>query len=414
MSAPSCFPGRVLNGRYRLDEIVGKGAVATVWRGYDLQGERVCAIKMLNPATAGDSRERRRLAREGALVSRMCHPNLPLMHALDVTLEGAPFLVMEYLPGRTLRDLLQLRGRLSFAQASHLLRQVGSALASAHAMGVLHRDLKPQNIVLQVSTSATDQAFDVLQAVVKVIDFGSAGEREKSDEASICAPLARDIEYRAPELQEEGGPVDARADQWSLAVVAYEILAGVQPFRDADPVHLALQIRDGRFTPLSLHRPDLPAYVAAAIDRALSVKPSDRFASVTDFVRALHGDWPRMFRVATPLRAEPEGGPAAELFGAVSERSTPPRLPTPFRAAAGLLLAMLAFAMPFSFTAGVAGHRYAPAAGVSELTAERLTSSATNRLDSPRTTARSPIPPLRAADPLPGDTFPPLRLPDEK
>jgi len=414
MSAPSCFPGRVLNGRYRLDEIVGKGAVATVWRGYDLQAERLCAIKMLNPATAGDSRERRRLAREGALVSRMCHPNLPLMHALDVTLEGAPFLVMEYLPGRTLRDLLQLRGRLSFAQASHLLRQVGSALASAHAMGVLHRDLKPQNIVLQVSTSAADQAFDVLQTVVKVIDFGSAGEREKSDEASICTPLARDIEYRAPELQDEGGPVDARADQWSLAVVAYEILAGVQPFRDADPVHLALQIRDGRFTPLSLHRPDLPAYVAAAIDRALSVKPSDRFASVSDFVRALHGDWPRMFRVATPLRAEPEGGPAAELFGAVSERSTPPRLPTPFRAAAGLLLAMLAFAMPFSFTAGVAGHRQAPAAGVCELTAERLTSSVTSRLDSPRTTARSPIPPLRAADPLPGDTFPPLRLSDEK
>lgn len=415
MSAPRCFPGRVLNKRYRLDEVVGRGAVATVWRGRDLQHDRPCAIKILNPATASDAAERRRLAREGALVSRLCHPNLPLMYAHDEDPDGTPFLVMELVAGRTLREFLRLRGRLSFEDASHLLRQIGSALTSMHAMGVLHRDLKPQNIVMGMPTDATGHTSDIQGAVIRVVDFGLAAEREVGRAASICAPLARDIEYRAPELQEAAGMVDARSDQWSLAVIAYELLAGVQPFHDTDPVHLALQIRDGRFTPLGLHRPELPAYVGAAIDRALSVPGHERFASVSEFIRALHGDWPRMFRIATPttaVSAEADLAPPVEVLSAAGERDQPSRLRSPMRAAAVALLTTLAFAMPFSWVAGISSRRGDPRPDTADLFASRSNappvSSAALQSKEP-----SPIPPLRPADPLPATAFPPLRLQEQ-
>ncbi len=413
MSAPRCFPGRVLSGRYRLDAIIGRGAVATVWRGCDLRSERACAIKILNAESAGSSHERRRLAREGALVSRLCHPNLALIYALAEDSDGTPFLVMELLVGRTLRDVLHLRGRLTFEQASHLLRQIGSALACAHTMGVLHRDLKPQNIVLELPQVAGDQAFDVERAVVKVVDFGLASERDEPGTASICAPLARDIEYRAPELQEEGAQVEARSDQWSLAVIAYELLAGVQPFRDTDPVHLALQIRDGRFTPLSLHRPDLPAYVGAAIDRALSVRAHDRFASVSDFVRALHGDWPRMFRIATPVATEQEPAPPVELLAPAMESGRSSRLRRPLRAAAGLMLAGLAVLMPLSWLGGVSGRPSSRRSADADLYASQVSASAVQPSAPSHARLPHPIPPLRTADPLPRGELPPLRLSDE-
>lgn len=409
MSAPRCFPGRVLNNRYRMDEVVGRGAVATVWRGRDLQHDRPCAIKILNPATASDAAERRRLAREGALVSRLCHPNLPLMYAHDEDPDGTPFLVMELVVGRTLREFLRLRGRLSFEQASPLLRQIGSALTSMHAMGVLHRDLKPQNIVMGMPTDAKGHPSDIQGAVIKVVDFGLAAEREVGRAASICAPLARDLEYRAPELQEAAGLVDARSDQWSLAVIAYELLAGVQPFHDTDPVHLALQIRDGRFTPLGLHRPELPAYVGAAIDRALSVPGHERFASVSEFIRALHGDWPRMFRIATPVTAEADLAPPVEVLAVTGERDQPSRLRSPMRAAAVALLTTLAFAMPLSWVAGISGRRADPRPDTSDLFASRSNAPPTSRTAVP-SREPSPIPPLRPADPLPAAAFPPLRL----
>lgn len=410
MSAPRCFPGRVLNTRYRLDEIIGKGAVATVWRAFDLRTERPCAIKMLNAANSESADERRRLAREGTLVSRLCHPSLLQMYALDEDSDGTPFLVMEWIRGCTLREILRLRGRLSFEQASHVLRQIGSALACAHSMGVLHRDLKPQNIVLTAVGDENLSGCDLGQALVKVVDFGLAGDCEASRSASICAPLARDIEYRSPELQEAGSVVDARSDQWSLAVIAYELLAGVQPFHDLDPVRLALQIRDGRFTPLSLHRPDLPPYVGAAIDRALSVASRDRFASVADFVRALHGSWPRMFRVATVAEVEPTAAAPVDLQTATGERAKPALLRSPGRAAAVALLALLALAMPLSWVGGISRRPVPPQPGAGELYAGDATAPAISP-----TARRSPappeaIPPLRLADPRPASDFPPLRL----
>ena len=416
MSAPRCFPGRVINHRYRLGETIGKGQVATVFRAHDLRSDRPCAIKILNAESARDATLRRRLAQEGSLSSRLCHPNLPLVYALDEDQDGTPFLVMELLDGPNLHTILRQQGRLSLAQATHVLQQLVRGVRCAHTLGIVHRDLKPQNILLVPSHhDPNERTIDVLQATVKIVDFGLATDTQATRAASISAPLCVDMEYRAPELLGAAALIDARVDQWSLAVIAYEILAGVRPFSDADPVRLALQIRAGRFTPLSLHRPDLPPHVSAAIDRALSVAPRDRFASVEAFGNALQGHFPRMFRVATPA-ADSAADCAAgmDLFAAVIERNRAGRDTWLLRSLALTTLAIVAFTMPFSWVASVTQrHAQISLAAVETPASGAPVSAEIGPLASARQ-RHAAIPPLRPADPDPAVQYPPLRTLSER
>ncbi len=419
MSAPRCFPGRVIKNRYRLDEVIGKGKVATVFRAYDLRSDRPCALKILHAESARDDNQRNRLAREGALASRLCHQNLPLVYAIDEDSDGTPFLVMELLDGPTLQTILGQQGRLSLAQASHVLQQLVRGVACAHALGVLHRDLKPQNILVVPNTrDAKERTTDVLNATIKIVDFGLAGEAQSTRAASISAPLGLDMEYRAPELLGPAAVADARVDQWSLAVIMYELFAGVRPFAESDPVRLALQIREGRFTPLSLHRPDLPPYISAAIERALSVKPSERFSSVEDFGRALQGKWPRIFRIATPIQVDEEDPgidrltAGHDLFAAVMERARPGRDSWLLRTMAVATVALLAFAMPFSWVGGVTSQRNGTGAVSLQAATQprKLGSDALPLAALALTRKTAAIPPVRPADRDPTVRYPPLRL----
>ena len=277
-------------GGYRVDGLLGQGGMATVYQVYNAGLLRTEALKLLAPQLAIDRAFVDRFLRESRTAARLQHPRIATIFTVSPSEAPQPFFTMELLPGGDIARLLEQRGRLELREALPLLEEIADALDYAHSQGVIHRDIKPANILLQA---------DAAQLHVKLVDFGIARAQEAgSARLTKTGMMLGTPEYMAPEQatanETPGSPdqVSRYTDQYALAIVAYEMLCGQPPFRlgpGTSPISVIMSHINTPPPPPTSFNPSLPAAVSQALLRALSKRPQDRFASCTEFVRALKG-----------------------------------------------------------------------------------------------------------------------------
>jgi serine/threonine-protein kinase len=274
--------GQTLADKYRIEERISEGGMGTVYRGTHVLMDKRVAIKVLHPALAADDKIVARFSREARAASRISHP-----HALNVTdfgeaADGVVFLVMEYLSGRTLKEVVQRDGPLSLPRTVEIVRQVSGALEAAHSEGVVHRDLKSDNIMLVEVGDKADWA--------KVLDFGIAKIQEPvGQDPELTAPnlIIGTPQYMSPEQCSQASEIDSRSDIYSLGVILYEMLAGHVPFTGESPTAIMMQHLQDVPPSVLEERKDLPAEVGAVVARALAKRPEDRFQSASELAQAL-------------------------------------------------------------------------------------------------------------------------------
>ena len=266
-----------LAGRYELQSLLGRGGMSSVYRARDLALDRPVAVKIMSDELLQQPTMRARFEREARAAARIAHPNVA--HIYDFGTDGdTAFIAMEHVSGRSLRRMLEARGRLTLPEALEIAQQVGEALSAAHRLGILHRDVKPENILVCDEPSG---------ARVKVVDFGLAKLLADSSGSQLTggAEILGTPIYMAPE-RFTGGDVDERADVYALGVVRFEMLAGRAPFDGTVTEIIGKHV----YAPppeLASFYVDVPESVAGAVARAMSKAPADRQASVDEFVSEL-------------------------------------------------------------------------------------------------------------------------------
>jgi serine/threonine protein kinase len=274
--------GQTLAGKYRIDEKLSEGGMGTVYKGTHVLMDKTVAIKVLRPSLAADEKIVARFSREARAASRISHP-----HAISVTdfgedENGIVFLVMEYLDGETLKDLIRREGPMPLHRVVEIIKQVGEALNAAHEQGVVHRDLKSDNIML-LNTMNTDYA--------QVLDFGIAKitEREGEYHPGLTAPdlVIGTPQYMSPEQCSQSPDIDARSDIYSLGVIIYEMLVGHVPFTGESPTAIMMKHLQQPAPSVLAERSDLPAAVGRVVALALEKLPQSRYASANDLVEDL-------------------------------------------------------------------------------------------------------------------------------
>jgi eukaryotic-like serine/threonine-protein kinase len=275
---------RLLGGRYELDGIVGRGGMAEVFRARDIRLDRIVGVKTLRDDLARDQTFQARFRREAQSAASLNHPSIVAVYDTGEDMVGntpVPYIVMEFVDGRTLRDLLRDDRRLLPERAAEITDGVLRALDYSHRNGIVHRDIKPGNVML---TRSGD---------VKVMDFGIA--RAVSDAQATMTQTAQVIgtaQYLSPE-QARGERVDARSDLYSAGCLLYELLTGRPPFTGDSPVAIAYQhVREAPVPPSRID-PELPAWCDAIVLKAMEKDPADRYQSAgemrNDIQRALSG-----------------------------------------------------------------------------------------------------------------------------
>ncbi len=266
---------------YRLEEQIGRGGMAVVYRAYDARLDRHVALKILAPGLALDDAFRRRFIRESRAAAAVDHPNIiPVFEAGEAS--GVLFIAMRFVRGRDARTLLDRVGPLPPARAVDIISQVASALDAAHARGLVHRDVKPANMLLD-ETAGGDR-----QDHVYLSDFGLSKQALAQTGLTSQGQFLGTLDYVAPE-QIEGRPVDGRTDLYALACATFELLAGAPPFkRDGGLAVVWAQLSEPP-PPLSARRAGLPAAVDDVLLRAMAKSPDDRFRSCGEFASALRG-----------------------------------------------------------------------------------------------------------------------------
>jgi serine/threonine-protein kinase len=275
--------GTIVAERYRLLERLGAGGMGAVYRGEHVTLKKRVAVKFLHRELGSNKELVSRFEREAVAAANLEHPNVVAATDFARLPDGTFFLVMEFVDGRSLRKLLEESGRLPPGRAFHILRQIAAALGRAHALGIVHRDLKPENVVVADREGERD--------FVKVIDFGIARVSGSAFGAGGTAltqlgTIFGTPEYMAPE-QAMGQPVDARADQYALGIMAFELFTGRRPFHAEDAIDL-LRMHVGAPMPAATSfAPDLPPALDAVLLRMGAKRPAERFDSVASAMAAM-------------------------------------------------------------------------------------------------------------------------------
>ncbi|GAA0676060.1 hypothetical protein GCM10010193_31410 [Kitasatospora atroaurantiaca] len=254
--------GRALNGRYVLEEILGVGGMATVYRGHDRVLGRPVAVKVLNGGLADDPHFAERFGREAQHAAMLVHPRIVMVFDSGVD-QGSPYIVMELVHGRSLSRLLAETPGLPVERAVGIAAAVCEALEVAHAAGLVHRDIKPGNIMITPDGG------------VKVVDFGIARVSSSSSRLTQPATVLGTAAYLSPE-QATAAEVDGRADLYAVGCVLVEMLTGEPPFTADAPVAIAFKHVSEQPAPVSARRPDVPAGLDAAVLRLLAKNPAER------------------------------------------------------------------------------------------------------------------------------------------
>ena len=270
-------PGAMLAG-YRIEEEIGRGGMAVVYCAYDDHLDRRVALKVLAPDLARDEVFRARFIQESRIAAATEHPNIiPVFNAGEA--DGVLYIAMRYIPDGDVRSLIDRVGPLPPARACALIAQAASALDAAHARGLVHRDVKPTNMLLEISprTSRPDHLY--------LSDFGLAKPSAASG-LTATGQFFGTVDYVAPE-QIQGEPLDGRTDQYALACTAFEMLSGFPPFqRENGMAVISAQLSEPPPS-LSARMPGLPAAVDRVIAKALAKSPADRYERCLDFAEAL-------------------------------------------------------------------------------------------------------------------------------
>lgn len=278
------MPGFSLDGKYRLEQPIGRGGMAQVWLATDLKIAREVVIKLMHKHLAGEEESMKRFEHECRLMAQIKHPNVVTIYDAGCYRNWLPYLVMEYIKGESLRDLIDERGPAPIKAAVAITTQICAGLQDAHDAGIVHRDLKPENIMIQ------DRSYR--QDAVKIADFGIARLLGSKERITRDGMVIGTIEYISPE-QLEDAEIDGRTDLYALGVMLFEILTGEMPF-NAKTV-------EGMMMQHLLSKPELPSSkrediapgsdLDQIVEKCLQKKARNRFQSADELREALTRVW---------------------------------------------------------------------------------------------------------------------------
>jgi serine/threonine-protein kinase len=328
-------PGQVVAEKLRLTRQLGSGGMGSVWVADHLTLKTQVAVKFMAAELAGNADALARFSREAAAAARIKSPHVVRVFDYGVS-EGTPYMVLELLEGEDLASLLRRRGALDPREAAEIVSQAAQALEQAHAQGIVHRDIKPGNIFLSPSGG---------EVFVRLLDFGvaKAPELEFSTKTVTGATLGTPY-YMSPEQVFAKGPVDASADVWALAVVAYECITGVLPFEGDTLAALGVAHNSGKFRPPSTFRRLGSANLDAWFFRAFAVERSARFPSARELAETLKAVTGGLAPPSGGVRVRTDGARVAKTgFGgptllSSSPMRSPARRAAPFVAGAAAIL----------------------------------------------------------------------------
>ena len=263
--------GRMLDDRYEILDVIGTGGMAVVYKARCHRLNRLVAIKILKDENVNDADFRRRFRAEGQAVGMLNHPNIVGVYDVVATKE-ADYIVMELIDGISLKQYMEKKGVLNWKETLHFATQIAKALEHAHSKGLVHRDIKPHNVMV------------LKNGAVRVTDFGIA--RVTSKVSTLTKEALGSVHYISPE-QAKGGKVDCRSDLYSLGVVMYEMITGRPPFDGDSPVTVALQHIAGGATKPSVLNPNMPAGLEQIILKAMAHDPKDRYANAASLLADL-------------------------------------------------------------------------------------------------------------------------------
>ena len=265
------YIGRLLDNRYEILEVIGTGGMAVVYKARCHRLNRLVAIKILKDEFSGDEEFRRRFRAEGEAVAMLSHPNIVQVYDVSSS-PSCNFIVMELIDGISLKQYMQVKGVLNWKETLHFSMQIAQGLEHAHSRGIIHRDIKPHNVMVLKNGS------------VKVMDFGIARVMSKS--STLTKEALGSVHYISPE-QAKGGYTDNRSDLYSLAVVMYEMMTGRPPYDGESPVAVAIQhINGGAIRPSALN-PNIPVGLEQIIQKGMALEPNDRYVSAGEMLRAM-------------------------------------------------------------------------------------------------------------------------------
>ena len=263
------YIGRLLDNRYEILEVIGTGGMAVVYKARCHRLNRLVAIKILKDEYSGDEEFRRRFHAEGEAVAMLSHPNIVQVYDVSAS-EHANYIVMELIDGISLKQYMEKKGVLNWKETLHFAMQIATGLEHAHSRGIVHRDIKPHNVMVLKNGS------------VKVMDFGIARIMSKAN--TLTKEALGSVHYISPE-QAKGGRVDNRSDLYSLSVVMYEMMTGRPPYDGESPVAIAIQhINGGAAMPSTLN-PNIPGGMEQIIMKGMSLEINDRYASASEMLR---------------------------------------------------------------------------------------------------------------------------------
>ena len=323
------YIGRLLDNRYEILEMIGTGGMAVVYKARCHRLNRLVAIKILRAEFTKDEEFRRRFHAESQAVAMLSHPNIVSVYDVSTT-DEADYIVMELIDGITLKQYMEKKGALNWKETLHFAIQIAKALEHAHSRGIIHRDIKPHNVMVLKNGS------------VKVTDFGIA--RVMSESNTLTKEALGSVHYISPE-QAKGGRVDNRSDLYSLGVVMYEMTTGRTPYDGDTPVAVAIQHINGTATVPSMINPNIPGGLEQIIVRAMSHNPADRYPSAGALLTDMDefrknpailfdynnpdADMDAALHMQPPKREEEPEAQSVSIPERTPVRTTPPRRRTP-------------------------------------------------------------------------------------